>query len=236
VLKQKIIFKYTLPIIVFSVLLASCDSKLFDKRISEGVIEYEITYPNMPEDNHMADFMPDLMITKFKKDQYTNQISAGMGMFQSSFVSSSKDYSLKSIVKLFNKKYTTEMGEDDLPLLYESYPSFTLTLLPDTKTVAGYSCKKALVIFTEVQYPSVYIYYTDQIHIHDPNWSLPYDTIDGVMLDYAMERYGLLMRFKAIEVREDDIDNSEFEAPEEYEKITPVEMKKQMDELFKSFF
>lgn len=53
---------------------------------AEGVIEYQVSYPKMEKTNFMLDFMPRKMTMSFRRDIYSTQLTAGMGMFRSSFI------------------------------------------------------------------------------------------------------------------------------------------------------
>jgi len=89
-----------------------------------------------------------------------------------------------------------------------------------------------LVIFDDVEYNSFYLYYTNAIHLDDPNWNYPFTSIDGVMMEYEITQFGVLMRFSADLVNKADIDNANFEITDDYQIITSQEMNNKMEEIF----
>jgi GLPGLI family protein len=222
--------------IFFTVIsLLGCDSGLFRHGISEGTIEFEVSYPEMDPDNVMADFMPKTMTMYFKNDVYATELSAGLGMFKTSFISNSKTYTLDHLVKLINKKYVTSFDKESAYQVNDAYHEFSIIHLPNTKEIAGYECKSALVVFNDVINTSFYLYYTDAIDIKDSNWSLPFNEIKGVLLEYNIKRNGIDMHFKATKVIDTDVKKDVFNIPNDYKKISHGEMEKELNSIFESF-
>ncbi len=220
---------------VGAALLHGCKGGLFDHRISEGVIEYEVTYPNISPDDMLAGLMPTSMTMKFKNNQFNAELSAGMGMFRTNFISNSNDYFLINSVKLINKKYSTRLDMNAVNKLNEKYNKFFISKLDEKKEIAGYNCKKALVVFDDVANESFYVYYTDEINLRNPNWSNIFKEIDGVLLEYQMERYGILMKFTAKSVSNTKVDDSEFHLSNDYENLTLNDLEKEINAIFETF-
>lgn len=213
----------------------ACDSTLFDTRISEGVIEFEVTYPDMDPDNFLAGLMPDAMTMKFKDNVFNNELSAGMGMFKTNFIANSNTKNLKHSVKLVNKKYYADLSQDEVAVINKKYDSYSLIQMDEIKEIAGYTCKKALIVFDDPEVGEIYVYYTDQIHIDDANWATPFKGIDGVLLEYQLTQYDIKMSFVATAVKESDLKESDFGIQEDYEKITYDKLEKEILDIFESF-
>lgn len=217
-----------------AVLFSGCES-VFDRRISEGVIEYDVTYPGIDPDNMLAGLMPNSMTMKFRKNLFNTELAAGMGMFKTNFVCNSNDYTLINTVKLINKKYATKLDKAAVEKSNEKYKNATVMKMDETKQIAGYNCHKALIVFDDVQLGSFYIYYTYDIKLKDPNWALPFKDIDGVMLEYQMEKYGIVMKFTARKITEAKVDDTAFMLPEDYEFITESDLDKEVNSIFETF-
>ncbi|MDA9563881.1 hypothetical protein N9R81_04320 [Flavobacteriales bacterium] len=216
-------------------MLYSCSGDLFHPKLAEGEIEYEVSYPVMDPDNVMADFMPKSMSLKFKDNKFITELSAGMGMFKTNFVGDCEKHEMTHLVKMVNKKYATDYNDESVRTLNEAYEDFTILETNETKTIAGYECKKMWVIFTQVDMPSFELYYTNDINIKDPNWGLPFVDIDGVLMQYEMKRNGIIMRLVAKNVSKSEIDDETFNIPLEYEDVSIAEMEKELDKLFETF-
>ena len=101
--------------------------------------------------------------------------------------------------------------------------------------MAGYTCKRALIVFDDIRERSFYLLYTNEIRLKDPNWTNLYGAIDGVLMEYEFKQYEIVMHMRATAVLEADVDNSEFELNPEYEMISNDEMEQQMNDIFKTF-
>lgn len=214
-------------------LLNSCGRDADDK--SEGIITYKITYPKMDKGNFMLDFMPRKMVMKFQEDVYATNLSAGMGMFKSSFICDKNNGEFVQMVKLINKKYALQLDSEGIKKSIESRPALTVEHTNEVKNILGYNCKKAIVTVNNEKQDAFTVFYTDQINIETPNWCNDFVDIDGVMLEYQYEKYDVCMRFTASKIEFKEIDDKVFELSKDYVLISESEMNKEMQEIFDSF-
>lgn len=198
-----------------------------EKFISEGKIEFSASVLDMS--NSMASMAPSKMTIKFKKNKSCVEMSAGMGLFTTSFVSDPQTKSLIQMVKLLNKKFWISQDSNDIKKENEA-SQFEIKATTETKVIAGYKCIKAIVhpINTAVESPDFTIYYTKELNIQNPNFANPYYTIDGVLMEYQMKKFGLEMRFVAQKIINEVVEDVVFEVPADFKKISQQEM----DELF----
>jgi hypothetical protein len=205
--------------------------KLGGKNITEGVIEYDITYPKLDPNSMMASGMPNKAYLHFKNNNTSNDMSGMMGLISITYISNCKNKAVEQRLTLINKKYASPINAEDLKRLNDSY----VTSVEEAKSgiqIAGFNCKEAVVKLIDGTQSKVY--YTNDIGIENPNWSNPYSKIDGVLMDFQMERYGVAMHLKAKSVLAQKVDDSVFVIPAdstEY-KITPFsELEKILQEL-----
>ena len=220
-------------IIIVSISLLSCGGNSSDK--TQGIIAYSVTYPKMDKHNLMFDFMPKKMVLKFKDNNYTTSLSAGMGMFKTNFIVNQEENEFSQLVKLINKKYILTLKGDEISESINKLPAFHIEHTGETKKILNYVCEKVIVTVNNEANDAFTVYYTDKIQIENPNWSNQFKDINGVMLEYQYEKYGICMRFKAKNIKFTEIDDSEFEIDEKYEHISEIEMNKEMQEIFDSF-
>lgn len=211
------------------------DSSMFSilggKGISEGIIEYDITYPKLDQNSMMVSGMPSKAYLRFKDNNMANDMSGMMGLISITYISNQKNKTVEQRLNLINKKYASEISSDDLKRLNESYVSSIEEGGADVE-IAGYKCKEALVKLADGE--KLKVYYTNEIDIEQPNWSNPYNKIDGVLMDFQMERYGVVMHLKAKSVLAQEMDDATFKLPadsSEYKKIVFAELEKILEEL-----
>ena len=227
--------KKAFHILIISIFLTllSCSGDSSNK--SQGIIAYKVTYPKMDKHNLMFDFMPTKMVLKFKNNNYITSLSAGMGMFKTNFIVDQEANQFSQMVKLINKKYILTLKGNEITESLSQLPVFHVEHTGETKKILNYTCKKAIVTVGNESNDAFTVFYTDEINIDNPNWSNEFKEIDGVMLEYQYEKYGVCMRFKAKNIKFTEIDDSEFQIDEKYEHISEIEMNKEMQEIFDSF-
>lgn len=214
-----------LSLLLLSIILISCNSSSNKKDISEGIIEYKIIYPKMDENDIMlASMMPKNMNMKFKDNNTVSELKTGAGVFQTKFINQNKEKKLIHLVKMVNSKYGLILDSTEI---YESYAKkvdgMRIEKTQETKEIAGYTCYRAKIIFDHPE-NNFDIYYTNEIKISNPNWCTPFYEIDGVLMEYQLENYNILMRLTAENVVEADVEENEFTMPDDYEEITQAEM------------
>ena len=223
---------YILVTIIFLSLL-SCGGDVDNN--TEGIIAYNVTYPKMDKHNLMFDFMPKKMVLKFKDDKYKTSLSAGMGMFKTNFIVDQEADSYSQMVKLINKKYILTLEGTEINESLSHMPAFHIEHTGETKKILNYVCKKAIITVDNESNDAFTVYYTNKIQLNDPNWNNQFKGINGVMLEYQYEKYGICMKFEAKNIKFTEIEDSEFEIDEKYEHVSEVEMDKEMQEIFNSF-
>jgi GLPGLI family protein len=192
-----------------------------EKFIAEGTIEYAASV--VDQSNPMAGMAPSKMTIKFKNNKSCAEMSAGMGLFTTSFISDPEKKSLIQLVKLLNKKFSMVMNE---AALKKENELFNMEIIPSkqTKIIAGYKCEKATVHYKAGDFTDFDIFYTKELNIKNSNFANPFYMIDGVLMEYQMTKSGMEMKFVATSVKKEDIDDSVFELPADYKLISSEEM------------
>ena len=130
-------------IIIFATILIGCGGNYNEK--AEGIISYKVTYPKTGKNNFMFDFMPKNMEMIFKDDRYMTNLSAGMGLFQTSFIVDKDKFS--QLVKLVDKKYILTLKDDEIEASLSHLPSFNIETTKDTKEILNYICQLYPLIY-----------------------------------------------------------------------------------------
>ena len=215
--------------------LYGCDSLLDDGRVDEGVIEYQVTYPKLDPSSILAELLPTKMVMKFKDDHYITDLSAGFGMFRMNVINNAEDMEFAQMVKLINDRFVVKYNKENAGQFLKGFPDIEIVETGKKKTIANYECDEAIVTVFADTLETYTIYYTKDIRFDNSNWFTQYAGIDGVLLEYQVERYNLCSRFTANHVLAQEIDNDEFNVPEEYEVIDEEEMNQKMEEIFNNF-
>jgi len=199
-------------------------SSVFAKEF-KGVITYKITFPGMEIDASMAAMMPKLATLTIKESKSKFEINMGQMGSQIQLI----DGDAKTVTTVMNmmgqKIYYTETQEEVNADMGDD-KSVSIDMKDETKEIAGYECQKAVVTVIDGKNEMFFtVYFTDEIGSAALNIDNPYfSDIPGAMLEFAIDTGGGKMKMEAISVDKKNIDDSEFEVPEGYEKKTKEEM------------
>lgn len=214
--KHLFLFCSVIGIVLIAVGCAG-DSASGSGAISEGVIVYDAT--PLDPGHPFASYAPSKMTVKFKNNNFSAYMSAGMGALTTSFISDYEKKTFTQVVRLFTDNYFVLLNEDEIK---KENAKFDIEIKPtnETKMIAGYNCKKAIASVKGDEPVEYDIYYTTEIDLKNSNFSNPYFKLDGVLMEYRMQKFGLEMQFTATAVTKELVDDAVFEVPENCEQIS----------------
>ncbi|MAY83731.1 MAG: hypothetical protein CMP59_06305 [Flavobacteriales bacterium] len=218
--------------IAFLLLLSSCTEGIFKSGLKEGVIEYKVSYPDLSDDHDMMDLLPKKMQCSFKKGEYRNEITAGMGLFKSAIVYQEGEKRLYHTVKLLNTKIYAELADGDLQSLNEGFLELEFEETGNSKLIAGYECKEVSVVVPGDSSWTFNLFYTDEINIPNFNYRNPFEGLDGVLMEYDILTNNLHMHFEATKVLEKEVDSEEIKISEDYEQVSSKKLREQLESIF----
>lgn len=209
--------------------LQSCSDVIGSGNLDEGLIEYEITYPNPPDDKYVQKMLPTVLDFKFKRGLTKSEVSISLGMIKIFYLTDVKKKTMTEMVKFMTNKYSHEMDIGAVEDLMSELPPYTIEQTEDTKMIANYKCKKATVYVGGKEPYTFDLYYTNEIDIPEANWYNPFKEIEGVLMEYEIERFNMLMHLTASKVEPAEFENDEFMRPKEYDPVDKSEMDKVQD-------
>lgn len=206
------------------------DGEDLDGNFDMGVIKFEVTYPYYDKEGFMATMMPDEMFMRIKDNKFRNEIS--QGIFKTVFIADNNKKELRQQLYFWSKKIAVKLSQQETNEFIDSFDNITISFTEDSDSIAGYLCKKAIATFDDPEMPPIDLYYTNEIGLVDANWCNQFKEIDGVLLQYEVERYGLRMRFRATEIYHEEISETMFQIEDGYKYVSAEEMDAEMEEIF----
>lgn len=222
---------YFCSILLFGVIVFWCTScdKLAGK-VNEGTVEYDISYPALDPNSIVLAGMPNKAYYKFKNNNSITEMEGMMGLITITFVSDYKKKTITQKVNLVQKKYASVLDEKKIDEMNKSFTVKEMKLLSGTKEIAGKKCKKAEATLGNGE--KIIVFYTNEISVKDPNWNNPYKEIDGVLMEFQIERYGIVMNLTAKTVTKEAVNDKEFLTSfDEYKKIPAEKLDNMLREL-----
>lgn len=221
--------KYLVFILLIIFALAGCEKTQNKDRIKEGYIEYDIEYLDKSIDNFMKGFLPKKMIIKFKDNNTINKIEGFSGIVSFTHIQNYRNKRNITLVKVLNKKYQYIEKINDESLFFEKLPGIKIEEQDTIVEVCGFKSKKAKVTLPDKDFEPFYIYYTEEIIINNVNAQTPFNSIDGVLLEFQLKLYDMPMRLTAKKIQSAKISSDNFEVPEGYERINRKTMAEIID-------
>lgn len=203
---------------------ASCGEGSQESALSSGVIDYEITYPFPPEDQYLARILPTTLTLTYSPKHTKTEVSLSMGMIKMYYLANNEKKELSEYVKFMTNKYANTFTPEEFNQFKANYPKHTIEFTNDTKLIAGYTCKKAVVTYPDKNNYQFNLYYTDELNMNDFNWWTPFSEIKGVLMEYEVERYNILMHLTVAKITPAVHDENEFKIPSEYNMVDRSEM------------
>jgi len=220
--KASFSFAYIVILSAFSALFYSCDL-LTNKPISEGIIEYTISYPDtLLPIRYDPSLRPNKMLVKFKDNKTLTIIQGMSGSISFSLVQNVKGNHQLILIKLFNKKfyYEDNFEAGELPLIFRQMPNLVIEPNNGFVRYKKYKCNHAVAYFSNDSLASFEVLHTPDIAIANPNLNTPYQQLHGVLMKFRLKLWGQTMQMEAIKVKGTIIPDDDFTVPNGYELIT----------------
>lgn len=191
----------------------------------EGVITYNITFPSSNLQAEQLAMFPKTMILSVKGTNTRNESSSAMGNIVEII-----HYDKKEIVNLLDvmgKKLAIRKTLGEINQDYDKEPKPTVQITNETKDIAGYKCKKAIVTVEKNENKTSFeIWYTNELGGREMNFGNPvYRDIDGMMMEFSMQERNFTMKYSAVTVEKKTLSDNIFEIPPDYKLTTQEELK-----------
>jgi hypothetical protein len=218
---KKIIMKSSLTfVLLFLVSAALVAGKPFD-----GVITYKISYPDSKYSEAQMNMFPKVMTVSVKGSKARTEMNVGGGTTVEIL-----DYVAKTKVALINmmgQKFAIKQTREEIEKENADAPKGSINVTNETKNIAGYNCKKAIVTTDEDGVKTTFeVWFTEEIGSKDANFDNPlYKDINGVLLEFSLKTPQIAMKFSATSVEKKTVPAKDFEIPADYTLTTQEELK-----------
>lgn len=191
----------------------------------EGQIKYKIAYKDLPAE--MAQFesmLPTEATTTIKGDMFKMEQPLGMGGKQVTIMDN-KEQSGVLLMDMMGKKNAIVMTPEKRKEMEGSEEDVDITYLSETKNIAGYTCKKAIIKTKSAEDASMEVYYTEDmkgIKHHQTKG------LKGFPLQYSVNSGMFTVVMTAETVTKGKVSDDEFSVPPGYESISFEQFQKSM--------
>ncbi len=191
----------------------------------KGIIVYNITYTESELDPGLLAMMPKTMKVMIKDHMSCTEMKMGMG--NTIIIYNSEEKNAITLIDFMGQKYALQISPEEIEAEIEKSQEVSVEITDETKEIAGYTCKKAIIKIKEKgseKEKEHYVYYTDELGSESMNYYNPvFKDIKGVMLEYVTVEDDISMKFTAISIDKKNVSDKEFEVPEGYKVVTKSE-------------
>ncbi len=222
------------PIVLFLFFVTCSFTSFAQNAITEGKIVYIISYPGMEMDSSYKAMMPSESVVYFKDHKSRTEMNVSTGIFTASIMDS-KTGDIITLTDMMGTKNAIVLTEKDQQNAKkektkkgsESHP-VKIIYDAETKVVAGYTCKKAMITTGNETTP-IEVFYTDQIN-SKTQLNNSWEKFEGFPLEYTINMEGIMMKLSAASVNIGNVNDSLFTIPSDYKILTSAELERMMKE------
>jgi hypothetical protein len=209
------------------VVLFSCGKQIRTKEGMEGKIIYDLSFPYEPN-SVMLDLYPKEMTVYFKGDKLHSEIRSSYDLLTTGFIIDNDNRTFCLLLKNISKRFAMHLNEEQAVSWYRKSPEYAFEPQEGTEVICGYVCSKTIARALNTDLAPVTIYHTRGLGLGNDNWWNPYHGVDGFLLAYDVEQYGMIMRMKAREVIFEAVEDSKFNIPSNYKPLDAAGMDEQL--------
>jgi hypothetical protein len=211
-------------LIIFSLFVLSCKNKNDFNKISEGAIEYDISYSSDSSSSVPLQFLPKTMVLSFNEQYASYKIEDMMGVFCITNITNLEKRTHLSTIKIFNKKFKYQGNKQEVPVFFQPGANFAITPLKDTVVLAGVKCNKCRVTNMQ-QRRNFDVLFSNDFYIKHPNINTPYTDIDGVLMCFEIDLGKMRLTLTAKKVIPSSVNDKTFTVDDEYKSISQEQMR-----------
>jgi GLPGLI family protein len=194
----------------------------------EGTISYTMDFQGLPPE--AAAYMAGAETKTYIKGDKSRAES--VTAFSTTIIIT--DGAAKTQVRLMDamgQKYMIKTSLDDYKKKYNP-DDIKVKLIDETKTIAGYKCKKAEVTMKDKDGKEnlVIVWYSDEVPTYKSDFKM-FGDIPGMLMEYEIKQQGMTIKFTCKSIVNEKISADKFEIPSGYPETTEEELKKNMQKM-----
>ena len=188
-----------------------------------GYIKYNMFYAESNMTKEELSMMPEETEMWFKEDLVKLRMPMGMGMQSDVLLLKDK---VVLLMDLMGNKLDMETTKKEVETENTASTKAVVKLIAgETKNIAGYECKKA--ILSTPGEKDMIVWYSDKIKSNG-SWYFQMSEIKGFPLEFSMKTGEISVRMTAKEVRMESVDDAVFTVSSDYKVMTQEDMMKMM--------
>jgi GLPGLI family protein len=202
-------------------------------KLKEGKITYEINYLNAEDLNDQVLAMLPKESTVYIKDG-NSRMEQKAGFGSTIAITDAKTKETIVLMDMMGKKNAIKSTAEETQKEQEKNAGeYDVKITDETKKIAGYTCKKAIVTFKDSEKEPIEVWFTDEI-ASPSSGRVMFKGINGFLMEFVTEQKTgmgpLKMKFSCTKVEKVPVSDDLFKVPEGYTVMTKEELMKQFQQ------
>lgn len=190
-----------------------------------GTINYTMSYAGTIDAATAAQMPKTVVVSVYDNLQ---KMTLSMGAFNLDIITNGDSKTVTTLMDIMGQKKYYKMTTEEIEAKIAENPVPEIKYSEETKTIAGYVCKKAEYIQKddEGNSSSATVYYTEELGGAALNYGGEFNNLKGVPLEYiSTDPDGIISTVTATEVKKGKVKDTDFLIPTDYTELTPEEKK-----------
>lgn len=188
----------------------------------EGKINFSITYA-ANVDEQIKEAGPKEALMYFSSDKTRIEMQMGMGM-KNVTISDMKEKQSIVLMDMMGQKIAMKTPIEDDKVDGKT----TVEVTSQSKKIAGYSCKKAIITTPDAEGGKLEVWFTKDLAVNKGYLKGPMKQIDGAVLEYSIKQGGMEFTLSATDVQRQKVDSKLFTIPEGYTMMDQNDLMKSL--------
>ncbi len=195
-----------------------------------GVINYTMSYTGTIDPATAAQQPKTMILSIYDNKQ---KMTIPMGPVNIDIITDGDNKTSTTLLDIMGEKKYFKMSTEEINKSIAEEPEPSIVYKEETKTIAGYVCKKAEYTTTKDDEKTVAIvYFTEELGGEALNYGGQFNKLKGVPLEYVVTTPdGIITTFSATEVKKGKIKETDFLIPSDYVELTPEEKEQMKSQL-----
>jgi len=214
---------YSVVSLLFALLVSGAVTA--QKKVAELTLVYDASISTGDNQPKLADAFDGATTTVYIKGTMSrSEMVSTLASFTT--IHDSRTGSAVVLQEISGQKLLIHMKAEDWQDKNRRYEGITFTNTAETKTIAGYSCVKAIATMKDGATFSVY--YTKDIVPGNSDYNVQFRNLDGLPLEYELVQGRLKIKYTVSKINLNPVPASKFDIPKAgYRELTYEESKKQ---------
>lgn len=162
--------------------------------VVQGKIIYQVEYPENKNNAFLIKILPSEMVFEFADGIQKSSIR-NANLQNLTWVDCNQN-EMAFYFQYAEDAYKVNLKKTGVDQMLKQMNQYSISYINEHQTIAGFDCMKAIAT-DKVSGAKMELWYTQDLNLKQANWHTPFKEINGVLMAYEIEQFGLHLSFTA---------------------------------------